>query len=138
MSSPGASWGWEGIRHPATMRHIGEHTVIYNELRGRSYVVDGGMVQVNGRDGDGKARRRQQEVDFVCNRGSERIYLQSAYDIPDAEKLAQEQRPLDKIDDSFRQVIVVGRPIECHYGKTGVLILGLYDFLLDPASLELG
>ena len=73
----------------------------------------------------------------MCNRGSERIYLQSAYDIPDAEKLAQKQRPLDKIDDSFKKVIVVGRPVERHYGKTVVLMLGLYDLLLDPASLKL-
>lgn len=73
----------------------------------------------------------------MCNRGSKRVYLQSTYDIPDAEKLAQKQRPLDKIDDSFKKVIVVGRPVERHYGKTVVLMLGLYDLLLDPASLKL-
>ena len=73
----------------------------------------------------------------MCNRGSERIYLQSAYDILDAEKLAQKQRPLDKIDDSFKKVIVIGRPVERLCGKTGVLMLGPYDFLLDPASLKL-
>ena len=73
----------------------------------------------------------------MCNRGSERIYLQSAYDILDAEKLAQKQRLLDKIDVSFKKVIVVGRPVERLYGKTGVLMLGPYDFLLDPASLTL-
>ena len=73
----------------------------------------------------------------MCNRGSERIYLQSAYDILDAEKLAQKQRLLDKIDVSFKKVIVVGRPVERHYGKTGVLMLGPYDLLLDPTSLKL-
>lgn len=73
----------------------------------------------------------------MCNRGSKRVYLQSTSDIPDAEKLAQKQRPLDKIDDSFKKVIVVGRPVERHYGKTVVLMLGLYDLLLDPASLKL-
>lgn len=73
----------------------------------------------------------------MCNRSSKHVYLQSAYDIPDAEKLAQKQRPLDKIDDPFKKVIVVGRPVERHYGKTGVLMLGLYDLLLDPASLKL-
>ena len=73
----------------------------------------------------------------MCNRGGERIYLQSAYDILDAEKLAQKQRLLDKIDVSFKKVIVVGRPVERLYGKTGVLMLGPYDFLLDPASLKL-
>lgn len=73
----------------------------------------------------------------MCNRGSKRVYLQSTYNIPDAEKLAQKQRPLDKIDDSFKKVIVVGRPVERHYGKTVVLMLGLYDLLLDPASLKL-
>lgn len=73
----------------------------------------------------------------MCSRGSKHVYLQSAYDIPDAEKLAQKQRPLDKIDDPFKKVIVVGRPVERLYGKTGVLMLGLYDLLLDPASLKL-
>ena len=73
----------------------------------------------------------------MCNRGSERIYLQSAYDILDAEKLAQKQRLLDKIDVSFKKVIVVGRPVERQYGKTVVLMLGLYDLLLDPTSLKL-
>lgn len=73
----------------------------------------------------------------MCNRSSEHIYLQSAYDILDAEKLAQKQRLLDKIDVSFKKVIVVGRPVERLYGKTGVLMLGPYDFLLDPASLKL-
>lgn len=73
----------------------------------------------------------------MCNRGSERIYLQPAYDIPNAEKLAQKQLPLDKIDVSFKKVIVAGRPVERLYGKTGVLMLGLYDLLLDPASLKL-
>lgn len=73
----------------------------------------------------------------MCNRGSKHVYLQSAYDIPDAEKLAQKQRPLDKIDDPFKKVIVVGRPVERHYGKTVVLMLGLYDLLLDPTSLKL-
>ena len=61
----------------------------------------------------------------------------TAYDIPNAEKLTQKQLTLDKIDVSFKKVIVVGRPVERLYGKTGVLMLGPYDFLLDPASLKL-
>lgn len=115
--------------------HLMENA-IYNELRARGYSVDIGNVTVSERDKDGKSVRKQLEVDFVCNNGSERIYIQSAYDLPDSEKLAQEQRSLLKTGDSFRKVIVVGKPIERHYTDEGILLLSVYDFMLDESALH--
>lgn len=109
---------------------------IYNELRARGYSVDIGNMTVSERDKHGKSVRKQLEVDFVCNNGSERIYIQSAYDLPDSEKLAQEQRSLLKTGDSFRKVIVVGKPIERHYTDEGILLLSVYDFMLDESALH--
>ena len=82
--------------------------VIYNELRMRGYSVDVGVVTI-AQSKDGKATRKQLEVDFVCNLGSARYYIQSAYSIPDEEKLLQETRPFRKIDDSFKKIIVTKR-----------------------------
>ncbi len=80
--------------------------VIYNELRMRGYNVDVGVVPVAERDANGKIVRKQLEVDFVCNMGSLRYYIQSAYSLPDEAKRAQEVRPFRKIDDSFKKIIV--------------------------------
>lgn len=115
--------------------HLMENA-IYNELRRRGYAVDVGDVTVSERDGLGKSVRKRLEVDFVCNHGSERTYIQSAYDIPDANKLAQEQRSLLKTGDSFRKAIVVGRPIERHYTEEGVLLVSIFDFMLDEDALR--
>lgn len=115
--------------------HLMENA-IYNELRARGYSVDIGNMTVSERDKHGKSVRKQLEVDFVCNNGSERIYIQSAYDLPDSEKLAQEQRSLLKTGDSFRKVIVVGKPIERHYTDEGILLLSVYDFMLDESALH--
>ncbi|MFZ2756854.1 MAG: ATP-binding protein [Atopobiaceae bacterium] len=117
--------------------HLMENA-LYNELRGRGYGVDVGCVQTTERDSAGRSVRKQLEVDFVCNRGSERVYVQSAYAVPDAEKLAQEERPFGRIGDSFRKVVIVGEPIERHYTERGTLMVGLYDFLLDRDILERG
>lgn len=115
--------------------HLMENA-IYNELRARGYSVDIGNMTVSERDKHGKSVRKQLEVDFVCNNGSERIYIQSAYDLPDSEKLTQEQRSLLKTGDSFRKVIVVGKPIERHYTDEGILLLSVYDFMLDESALH--
>lgn len=115
--------------------HLMENA-IYNELRTRGWLVDVGNVTVSERDEQGKSVRKQLEVDFVCNDGSERVYVQSAYDLPDSEKLAQEQRSLLKTGDSFRKAIVVGKPIERHYTDDGVLMLSVYDFMLDESALH--
>lgn len=110
--------------------------VIYNELRMRGYSVDVGIVPVAEKDHDGKAVRKQLEVDFVCNLGSLRYYIQSAYSLPDESKHNQEIRPFRKIDDSFKKIIVTKDIIQPHYDKYGILTVNIYDFLLDPECLE--
>lgn len=110
--------------------------VIYNELRMRGYGVDVGVVQIAEKDGAGKVLRKQLEVDFVCNLASKRYYIQSAYSIPDEEKRLQEIRPFRKIDDSFKKIIITKDMVKAHYDEFGVLILNIYDFLLNPASIE--
>lgn len=108
--------------------------VIYNELCMRGYSVDVGVVTI-AETNSGKVTRKQLEVDFVCNLGSVRYYIQSAYSIPDQEKLLQETRPFRKIDDSFKKIIITRDIIPRHYDEHGILILNIYDFLLDIASM---
>ena len=115
--------------------HVMEN-VLYNELRLRGYNVDVGVVTVAQKDSNGKVARKQLEVDFVCNAGSNRFYIQSAYSIPDAGKQEQEIRPFRKIDDSFRKIIVTKDIVPFHYDEHGILIMNIYDFLLDPSKLE--
>lgn len=110
--------------------------VLYNELRMRGYNVDVGVVTTAQRDAAGKVVRKQLEVDFVCNAGSDRYYIQSAYSMPDAEKQEQEIRPFKKIGDSFRKIVVTKDIVPCHYDEHGILIMNIYDFLLDPAKIE--
>lgn len=109
--------------------------VIYNELRMRGYSVDVGVVTI-AESKDGKAVRKQLEVDFVCNLGSARYYIQSAYSIPNEEKLLQEIRPFRKIDDSFKKIVITKDIVPKHYNEDGILTLNIYDFLLDPASIK--
>lgn len=110
--------------------------VIYNELRMRGYSVDVGVVPIVEKDPAGKAVRKQLEVDFVCNLGSARYYIQSAYSIPDEGKRTQEIRPFRKIGDSFKKIIITKDIVPIHYDDYGILTLNIYDFLLDPASIE--
>lgn len=110
--------------------------VIYNELKMRGYNVDVGVVPIAERNEDGKVVRKQLEVDFVCNLGSKRYYIQSAYSIPDAEKKAQEVRPLKKIEDSFKKIIVTKDIVPASYDENGVLTVNIYDFLLDRCCIE--
>lgn len=110
--------------------------VLYNELRRRRYLVDVGQVDVWGKDADGKTTKRQLEVDFVVNKSSARIYIQSALAMPDREKEQQEQASLLNINDAFRKVIIVGGYHIPHYNDNGVLITGLFDFLQDADALE--
>lgn len=110
--------------------------VIFNELRMRGYNVDVGLVPVTERKDDGKTTRSQLEVDFVCNLGKKTYYIQSAYSIPDETKREQELRPLKKINDSFKKIVItrdIGTPI---YDKVGILTMNIFDFLLDPDSLD--
>ena len=106
--------------------------VIYNELSMRGYNVDVGVVQIAERDQNGKVIRKQLEVDFVCNLGSSRYYIQSAYSLPDAAKRNQETKPLRKIDDSFKKIIITKDIIMPYYDDYGILTVSIYDFLLDP------
>ncbi len=109
--------------------------VIYNELRMRGYNVDVGVVTI-AENKDGKVVRKYLEVDFVCNLGSVRYYIQSAYSIPSEEKMLQEIRPFRKIDDSFKKIIITKDMVPKHYDEHGILILNIYDFLLEPSSIE--
>ena len=110
--------------------------VIYNELRMRGYSVDVGVVPVAEKDRNGKVTRKQLEVDFVCNLGSSRYYIQSAYTLPDEVKRTQEVRPFRKIDDSFKKIIITRDMVPMQYDEYGILTVNIYDFLLDPKCLE--
>ena len=103
--------------------------LIFNELRLRGYLVDVGMVSTRVKDEDGAYRRSQLEVDFVCNRGSERVYIQSAYRLPTEEKRKQEMASLLKINDSFRKMIITEDLIKRHMDENGVEWVNVYDFL---------
>ena len=111
--------------------------VIYNELRMRGYNVDVGVVSVAERNEERKVIRKQLEVDFVCNLGSSRYYIQSAYSLPDEIKIAQEIRPFTRINDSFKKIVVTKDIVPTHYDENGILTINIYDFLLEPNSLEM-
>lgn len=108
--------------------HLMEN-LIYNELRVRGYMVDVGVVNVREIDEGGAYRRSQLEVDFVCNRGFERVYVQSAYRLPTLEKQQQEKASLLKIDDSFRKIIITEDLVIHHMDENGVEWINVYDFL---------
>ena len=114
--------------------HIMEN-IIYNELKIRGFNLDVGVVEYS-KAVDGKSVRVQAEVDFVCNKADKRYYIQSALTIPDKEKMLQEQNSLVRIGDSFKKIIIVKDAIKTHYNEDGVLILNLFDFLLEENSLD--
>ncbi len=115
--------------------HIMEN-VIYNEMRMRGWLVDVGNVYHRVRNTEGKQQRVTLEVDSVCNKGSERIYIQSAWRMPDAEKMEQEKRSLRLVDDSFRKLLIVGEHTKQWSDENGIQIMSIYDFLLDWSSTE--
>ena len=110
--------------------------VLYNELCARGYSVDVGLVEIWEKNEEGKIVHKRIEVDYVINRGSQRIYVQSAYSMPDEEKRDQEQRPLIKINDSFRKIIISGEHKGKFYNEEGVLRIGVFEFLLDRECLN--
>jgi predicted AAA+ superfamily ATPase len=114
--------------------HIMEN-IIYNELRMRGYRVDVGRVDTWGRDDNGKTIHQALEVDFVVNKGAERIYIQSAYRMPTEEKENQEKRSLLNTGDNFRKVIIVGDDIKRKVDEQGVVTISLFDFLLNLTEL---
>lgn len=115
--------------------HIMEN-VIYNELAGRGYSVDVGVINTTVKNKDGKHHRAQLEIDFVCNKGSQRYYIQSAYALDSQAKAAQEQRSLKKVSDNFKKAIITKDGFAPHYNDDGILMMNVYDFLLDPNSLS--
>ncbi len=115
--------------------HLMEN-VMYNELCLRGYSVDVGVVEINERQEDGKYVRKQIEVDFVCNKADERVYVQSAFSIPTIEKRQQEERPLVNVGDGFRKVVVTKDNVIRHNDENGILIMSLQEFLMDEGALE--
>lgn len=110
--------------------------VIYNELRMRGYNVDVGVVATTEKNQEGKIVRKQLEVDFVCDLGSSRYYIQSAYSLPDETKRTQEIRPFRKIDDSFKKIVITKDFVHPYYDDYGILTVNIYDFLLDPEIIH--
>lgn len=110
--------------------------MVYNELCLHGYTVDVGVVTQNTKDAAGNSQRKQLEVDFVCNRGAERIYVQSAYALPDREKVEQEQASLLQIKDGFQKVIIVADRYLSGYNEVGIRILSLKNFLMDGRVLD--
>ena len=116
--------------------HLMEN-MIYNELRIMGLSVDVGQVVINSKDKENTQSRRQNlEVDFVCNRGFKRYYIQSALDLPSPEKMEQEQRPLLHIKDNFQKMIIVGGITPTHINDNGIVIMNVYDFLLNDNLLS--
>ncbi len=115
--------------------HIMEN-IIYNELLRRGYNVDVGVVEVNQVDNNKSHSKPQYEVDFVCNQGSKRIYIQSAYEMQDEEKERQERKSLLNIEDSFKKVIIVGDVSKPRMDDYGIITMGIYYFLLNEDSLN--
>ncbi len=109
---------------------------IYNELIRRGYNTDVGIVAHSEKNAEGKTVRKQLEVDFICNLGFKRYYIQSAYALYDPAKREQETRPLKKIGDSFKKIVVTGSIIPPYYDEDGILNINIYDFLLNPDMLD--
>ena len=116
--------------------HIMEN-IIYNELRIRGYKVDVGLVEHYSTNKDGKRQKKQLEVDFVATKGSEKYYIQSAFAMNNEEKIAQEQRSLVNISDSFKKIIIVADNIKVRRNEEGITTMGLRNFLLDENSLNI-
>lgn len=110
--------------------HLMEN-LIYNELRGRGYNVDVGVVPYNGKNAQGVSFRTQLEVDFVCNKGSQRLYVQSALALPTQEKIDQETKSLRRIDDGFQKMVVVGDHTIGSHDESGILFINIYEFLMQ-------
>ncbi len=106
--------------------------IIYNELKLRGFSVDVGVVTITE-----KNVRKQLEVDFVCNLGSKRYYIQSAYSMPSEEKRTQEIRPFRKIDDSFKKIVITADMSPTYYNDDGILFMNIFEFLLKPENLNL-
>lgn len=111
--------------------------ILFNELTARGFNVDVGLVVTRDCDESGNRQQKQLEVDFVCNKGAKRYYVQSAFAIPDDEKMQQESNSLLRIDDTFKKIIVVKDTPAPWYTDDGILVISVYDFLLNADSLDM-
>ena len=111
--------------------------VIYNELRSLGYSVDVGLVETYGRDAVGKTLRKKLEIDFVANRHDQRLYIQSAYRMPDDAMRDQELDSLRNVSDGFRKILIEGDRYKTFFNEYGVLMMSLYDFLLGKSDINL-
>jgi predicted AAA+ superfamily ATPase len=116
--------------------HLMEN-IIYNELRMRGFQVDVGVVQKRTKRKDGTVENKRLEIDFIANQGSKRYYIQSAYSLPDVDKVRKEKAPLINVNDSFKKIIIVKDVINVKRDEDGITIMNVYDFLLLNNSLEL-
>ena len=115
--------------------HLMEN-IIYNEMRYRRFLVDVGNVNIRVKNEKGELQRVTLEVDFVCNLGSRRYYLQSAYKLPDEEKMKQEKRSLTQISDSFKKIVIVGGRMKLQRDEQRIVLMGIYEFLTDERLLD--
>lgn len=115
--------------------HLMEN-VIYNELLYRGYSVDVGVVPIRVQENNSSISKKL-EIDFIANKGSRRYYLQSAFAIPDQEKMNQEQESLIRVSDSFKKIIITGTNSPLWRNERGITIMSIYDFLLNEDSLEM-
>ena len=115
--------------------HLMEN-VIYNEMRHRGFLVDVGNVYIRVKTDDDKYQRVTLEVDFICNLGSRRYYLQSAFRMPDEGKMEQEKRSLKQIGDAFKKMVIAGERMKLRRDDFGIVMTGIYDFLFDPKILD--
>lgn len=119
------------LEEPHAMENI-----VFNELKMRGFNVDVGLITLNQTNEKGHGIRKQLEIDFVCNKGSKRYYIQSAYAIPDQAKMEQEQRSLMLTGDFFKKVIITKDAPVPHYNENGILVMSIFDFLLHGNSLD--
>lgn len=132
MGLRNARLNFRQIEEPHTMENI-----IFNELRMRGFDVDVGVVTINEVTLDGKKIHKQREIDFVCNMGSKRYYIQSAFALPDRAKIEQEEKPLLLSGDGFKKIIITKDAPAPLYNESGILTMSIYDFLLNKDSLNL-
>jgi len=135
FSDVGLRNAWLNFRQQEE-NHIMEN-VIYNELAARAFSVDVGVVEYNYKNHEGKSQRSQLEVDFIANKNSRRYYIQSALSISEDEKRKQETNPLYRIDDSFKKIVVVKDDIIPWHDEKGVQCIGIEQFLLNEAAMDL-
>ena len=130
-----------GIRNACIdFRQIGENRVmeniIFNELLIRQFQVDAGVASFSLRNEAGQVVRKQLEVDFICSKGTRRYYIQSAYSIPDDTRMQQIQEPFHRIDDFFKRIVITKDCPDPYYTENGVLVLSIYDFLLNQDAMN--